>query len=192
VWRRYTRDELLTFLRGLDERLHAPTELLIIGGAAAALRYGATRATRDIDTWSNIPPAVLRAADEARAATGLDVPIERAAVADAPYFYEDRIRPALPRLKKLRLMVPERHDLVLMKVVRGDRHDLDVIAEIHAKHPLKLATLVKRFEEEMGHVIKDERTLRLQFRLLVEQLFGKEAARSIRATRAPGSGGHRV
>jgi hypothetical protein len=127
-----------------------------------------------------------------RAATGLDVPIERGAVADAPYFYEDRIRRALPRLKKLRMIVPERHDLALMKVVRGDRHDIDVIAEIHTKHPLKLATLVKRFEEEMGHVIKYERTLRLQFRLLIEQLFGKEAARSIRATRVPGSGGHRV
>jgi hypothetical protein len=84
VWRRYTRDELLKFLRGLDEGLEAPTELLVIGGAAAALRYGATRATKDIDTWSIIPPAVLKAADVARAATGLDVPIERAAVADAP------------------------------------------------------------------------------------------------------------
>ena len=100
---------------------------------------------------------MLKAADVARAATGLDVPIERAAVADAPYFYEDRIRPAPLRLKKLRVMVPERHDLALMKVVRGDRHDVDVIAEIHTKHPLKLATLVKRFEEEMGHVIKDEK-----------------------------------
>ena len=192
MWRRYTRDELLKFLRGLDEGLEAPTELLVIGGAAAALRYGATQATKDIDTWSNIPPAVLKAADVARAATGLDVPIRAGGSGRRALLLRGRIRPAPLRLKKLRVMVPERHDLALMKVVRGDRHDVDVIAEIHTKHPLKLATLVKRFEEEMGHVIKDERTLRLQFRLLVEQLFGKEAARSIRATRAPGSGGHRV
>ena len=49
-----------------------------------------------------------------------------------------------------------------MKVVRGDRHDEDMIAEIHAvRHPLKLETLLKRFEEEMGHVTKrPERILR--------------------------------
>jgi hypothetical protein len=44
------------------------------------------------------------------------------------------------RLKKLRVMVPERHDLALMKVVRGDRHDVDVIAEIHKEWKEELKT----------------------------------------------------
>jgi hypothetical protein len=65
-------------------------------------------------------------------------------VSDASYHYEDRVRRIAMRLKKLRILVPERHDLALVKVVRGDRHDEDMIAEIHARHPLKLDTLRPR------------------------------------------------
>ena len=133
--RRYNRIELIKFLRGMDEELSAPVQMLIIGGAAASLRYGATSTTRDIDTWTTIPPAIHQAADRARAKTGLEIPLEQASVADAPYHYEDRTRRMPLKLRWLRVRVPERHDLVLMKIIRGDRHDEDVIAEIHAKHP---------------------------------------------------------
>ena len=191
-FRKYTRDELVKFLRSVDLFIDEPTKLLVIGGAAAALVYGANGSTKDIDTWSNVPRALAKAAVNARQATGLAVPIEKAAVTDGPYHYEDRIRPAAMRLKKLRIFVPERHDLALMKVVRGDRHDEDMIAEIHARHPLKLETLLKRFEEEMGHVTKDERILRSQFRALVARLFGPAAAKRVPAKRKPGAGGMRV
>jgi len=39
------------------------------------------------------------------------VPIEKAGVSDGPYHYEDRIQIVSMRLKKLRILVPERHDL---------------------------------------------------------------------------------
>jgi hypothetical protein len=183
--RRYTRAELVTFLKAVDANLTSPADLLIIGGAAATLRYGATSATRDIDTWNDISPLVTRAAQKARAATGLPVPMERATVADAPYHYEDRTLRVALRLERLRVSVPERHDLVLMKTVRADRHDIDVILEMHRRRPLGLEILVDRFENEMGHVIKDERQMRLQFRLLIEELFGAEAARNVRVKRLP-------
>lgn len=183
MWRRYNQVELLAFLKALDDHLEQPAELLIIGGAAAALRYGAISTTRDIDTWNNIPDSVQKAADRARAATGMPVPMERAAVADAPYHYEDRAMLAPIPFKKLRVSVPERHDLALMKIVRGYRHDIDVIVEMHRKEPFSLETLIDRFENEMGHVIKDERELRMQFRLLIEELFGVEAAKKVRAKR---------
>jgi hypothetical protein len=192
AFRKYTRDELVRFVRSVDRFIDEPTKLLVIGGAAAALEYGATGSTKDIDTWTNVPRAVAKAAVNAREATGLEVPIEKAAVTDGPYHYEDRIRSAAMRLKKLQIFVPDRHDLALMKVVRGDRHDEDMIADIHAHHPLRLETLLKRFEEEMGHVTKDERILRSQFRALVSRLFGPAAARRVPARRKPGAGGMRV
>lgn len=192
AFRKYTREELVRFVRSVDLFIDEPMKLLVIGGAAAALEYGATGSTKDIDTWTNVPRAVAKAAANAREATGLAVPIEKAGVTDGPYHYEDRIRPAAIRLRKLRILVPERHDLALMKVVRGDRHDEDMIAEMHAHHPLKLETLLKRFEEEMGHVTKDERILRSQFRALVSRLFGPEAAKRVPAKRKPGAGGMRV
>jgi Nucleotidyltransferase of unknown function (DUF6036) len=183
--KRYNRVELVAFLRGIDEELSGPVELIIIGGAAASLRYGATSTTRDIDTWNTIPATVHAAAERARAKTKLEIPIEQASVADAPYHYEDRMRRVPLKLQNLRVRVPERHDLVLMKIIRGDRHDEDVIAEIHAKHPLDPDLLIDRFENEMGHVIKDERILRQQFRLLVGRLFGPDAAKQVRAKRLP-------
>ena len=57
----------------------------MIGGAAAALKYGATASTKDIDTWHTVPRAVAKAAADARAETGLAVPIEKAGVSDGPY-----------------------------------------------------------------------------------------------------------
>jgi len=183
--RRYNRVELVTFLKSLDAELADPSELLVIGGAAATLRYGATATTKDIDTWNSIPATVHEAAARARTKTGLAIPMEQASVADAPYHYEDRTRRAPLKLKRLRIRVPERHDLALMKIIRGDRHDEDVIAEIHAKHPLDPEVLIDRFENEMGHVVKDERILRQQFRLLVQRLFGPEAAKGVRTTRLP-------
>ncbi|MFL5307541.1 MAG: DUF6036 family nucleotidyltransferase [Polyangia bacterium] len=191
-FRKYTREELVKFLRSMDGVLEDTTEILVIGGAAAALKYGATASTKDIDTWHTVPLALLKAASAARAETGLAVPIEKAGVSDGPYHYEDRVRPVSMRLKKLRILVPDRHDLALMKVVRGDRHDEDIIAEIHARHPLKLDVLLMRFEEEMGHVTKDERILRWQFRALVSRLFGTQAARRVPFKRKSGAGGTRV
>lgn len=47
--RRHDSDELLRFLQAVDERLERPAQLIVIGGAAAALAYGAQRATSDID-----------------------------------------------------------------------------------------------------------------------------------------------
>ena len=54
-----------------------------------------TREEQDIDTWTNVPRAVVKAAANAREATGLEVPNEKAAVTDGPYHYEDRIRPEI-------------------------------------------------------------------------------------------------
>jgi len=67
-----------------------------------------------------------------------------------------------------------------------------MIAQIHAHQPLKLDVLLKRFEDEMGEVTKDERILRTQFRALMSRLFGSEAARRVPSKRKPGAGGMRV
>src|SRR4029078_13096686 len=156
----------------MDRVIEEPTEILVIGAAAAALKYGATASTKDIDTWHAVPRAVAKAAADARGETGLPAAIEKAGVSDGPYHYEDRIQTVSMRLKMLRILVPERHDLALMKVVRGDRHDEDMIAESHTHRARKLDVLLGRFEEDMGKVTKDERILRTQFRALVSRLFG--------------------
>jgi len=70
AFRKYTREELAKFVRSMDRVIDEPTEILVIGGAAAALKYGATASTKDIDTWHAVPRAVAKAAADARAETG--------------------------------------------------------------------------------------------------------------------------
>jgi hypothetical protein len=166
----FLREQLERFLEAVDAALARPVRVVVIGGTAAALHYGVRRATHDIDTWTTVPADLAAAAKKARAATGLDVPIQKSGVADAPYEFESRLERVLPALRKLTVLVPEKHDLVLMKAVRCYEHDLDAISEIHAHTPLDLDTLVRRFEEEMDPIGDPDR-IRRNFLVVVERLF---------------------
>jgi hypothetical protein len=81
----------------------------------------------------------------------------------------------LPTLKKLKTFVPEKHDLVLMKVIRGEEHDLEAIEGIHRLSPLEVDVLVKRYVEEMGAVVIEPSRLRGNFLVMIERLFPEKA-----------------
>lgn len=50
--RTFSAAELSRFLAAVDEVLEERVEVVVIGGAAAAIQYGVAVATTDIDTWS--------------------------------------------------------------------------------------------------------------------------------------------
>ena len=101
-------------------------------------------------------------------------------IVQPPYEYEDRLRPlAIRGLKRLQILVPEAHDLALMKVARGEAHDLEAIEEIHRISPLSLATLVSRYEESRPQFIGHPANLKLSFLALVARLFGEEEAKRV-------------
>ena len=50
--RRYGRPEIERFLEEVARFLEQPTEVIIIGGAAAIVRHGVPGDTQDIDTWT--------------------------------------------------------------------------------------------------------------------------------------------
>ena len=145
---RHPPQELERFVCAIDEALTDAASILVIGGAAAALAYGATRATDDIDTFHPLSPAVQKAVEMAQRSTGLKIPVSFAAVADAPYDFEDRLVP-IPglALERLTVVVPERHDLVLMKTLRGYQHDVEVIEQIHRGQPLVFEVLRVALED---------------------------------------------
>ena len=91
-------------------------------------------------------------------------------MADAPCEFESRLERVRPDLQKLTVLVPEKHDLVLMKALRCYEHDLEAIAQIHAHAPLDLDTLVRRYEDEMTP-IGEPRRIRANFLVVVERLF---------------------
>jgi hypothetical protein len=179
--KRHGRADIERFLVAVDSAMEERAAVLVIGGAAAIIHYGAESPTSDIDTFQRVTPALERAAVAARAETNLDIPVSFAAVADAPYDFEDRLEHVAElNLKNLDIFVPERHDLALMKTIRGYEHDLELIAELHGKQPFDLDTLKQRLREEMSHVVKDPRELRLNFVLVVDRLFGTQTAARVR------------
>ena len=119
--RYYVRAEIERFFRAVDRALKRPATVIIIGGGAAALKYRIDDPTTDIDTFNALGADLRRAIDAARKVTGLAMPFEQSGVADGPYDFEDRLLRAMSRLARLTVLVPERHDLALMKTVRGDQ-----------------------------------------------------------------------
>jgi hypothetical protein len=99
------------------------------------------------------------------------MPFEQSGVADGPYDFEDRLLRAMPRLTRLTVLVPDRHDLALMKTVRGDQADFAKLQAIHERKPFDLSVLLERYQQEMSHVVIDPRRLRGNFLALVESLF---------------------
>lgn len=114
------------------------------------------------------------------------MPFGQSGVADGPYNFEDRLLRAMPRLVRLSVLVPERHDLALMKTVRGDQADFAKLQAIHARKPFDPSPLLRRHEEEMGHVVIDPRRLRGNFLALVESLFPQAVTLVERALERPG------
>ena len=176
----YQTEELNRFLEEVDVHLAEFTPLLIIGGAAVALGYGIDRATRDIDTWEELPDELAEAVIKARETTKLEIPLHHAAVADAPYEFESRLQQiALQGLKRLVIFVPEKHDLVLMKIIRCYEHDLEAAEAIHSRWTLDFYLLVERYLEEMGHVIGDRKMLDLKMLATVERVFDESKLRTL-------------
>jgi hypothetical protein len=149
----FQADQIRRFLETVDKHLRSPVRLVIIGGGAALLGHGAKSPTRDIDTFEGNPLLLDEAVARAQAEIGFTVPMGSAAVADLPLHYEDRQQRPLPHLRRLEVLVPDRYDLVLSKLVRASQADLVVCREIHDHKALEFDVLLRRYLDEMNHAI---------------------------------------
>jgi len=176
--RRYAAGDLRRFLTAVDARLAAPATITLLGGSAIAL-YGVAAATMDIDTWETDLAPLQTAIAGARAATGLDVSVVPAAVADVPYNAGDRLEREAATWTRLRVFKLEPHDLALSKAVRANDHDLVGIEELHRVVYLDRDVLISRYLEEMDHAIGHRPRLDANFVLLIERLFGEVEAERV-------------
>jgi hypothetical protein len=176
-------EELKRFFTAVDRHLSTSSTVIVIGGAAAAL-YRATSTTADVDTLEavslELEIAIARAADE----TGVHVPVSASGVAQVPQDYAERLEHYFPELVSLKVLVLERHDLALSKIVRGAEHDYQQLDEVHQQTAFEFSVLLERYQREMGAVVGNPDGLRMNLLELIERLFG-EAKRLIadRATR---------
>ena len=172
---RFPSSSLLAFLRLIDEELAGRADILVIGGAAIAIAYsGWIHVTADIDVLDVEGSDFWAACDRVRRKTPRSIPISRTTVATTPHEYaERRVRVTGSEFKRLRLHVPERHDLAIMKVARGLDHDLASIAEIHERHPFDLDVLIARYRETVPYLIGvDPKHFTWAFLGLVSRIFG--------------------
>lgn len=177
VFQNYGPDDIKKLLVSIDSHLNQKAQIILIGGTAALLAYKATRLTQDIDTFSKITKALNKAYKLAKQDTGLDIPLSQASVADAPYNFEDRLVPYKDIIfKHLVVVVPEIHDFILMKSVRGYQNDMDVIEEISKKNKINKKTLIERYSDEMDHVIGDKEKLKQNFVVVLARCFGEKFA----------------
>jgi len=181
---RFNKAQLTTFLRALDRNLRDPVSVLVVGGAAASIGYDSNTETSDIDIFNVLNGSseeILKAGEEARKETGLNVAMGGAPVTDLPYNYEDRIKEVRGlSLKTLTLLVPDKYDLALSKVLRAYPHDIEAIEGIDYKHPLSQKTLVERFETElMNEAVADLAKIQLNMALVVAALYGVDEGRKL-------------
>ena len=167
--------ELRRFFTAVDDHLTSSATITVIGGSAIAL-YGVAAGTVDIDTWQTNVAALQEAIVRARAATGLNIPVVPAAVADVPWNSQDRLQREAEAWTRLTVLKLEPHDLALSKAVRGNEHDLAGIKALHGVTPLDLETLITRYLTEMGHAVGDRRRLDENIVAMIERLHGEVEA----------------
>lgn len=174
--KRFSSDEIVSFLKALDQTVAGPFEVEIIGGAAGILLYNLDAITEDIDTITSVS-AIADAIQEARSITGLSVPIGPAGVWDGPYEYRSRRLPVnLPGSSNLMIYVPEKHDWALMKIVRLKDKDRQHILGVMKTEGFDAEVFLKRFLEEMTHVIGHKPNLIYNFIVMMGELFGEQEA----------------
>jgi Nucleotidyltransferase of unknown function (DUF6036) len=189
-WQRPTfgKEEITRFLLAVDAELSEPTRIVIVGGAAALLQHGASRRTIDIDIFSTTPHGFENAIKQARLKTGLDVMVEFPSVAQPPYDYEERLIPVDSlRASQLSVVVPDRYDLSLMKALRADVRDIEVIKQMHTNAPFDMDVFVKRYVDEMAETVNDESIRNSKFFSVIKQIAGPEKLADVvsRVERAP-------
>jgi len=140
----------------------------------AALAYRSTKVTKDIDMLGD-RNAIEEAYQAAVKQTGLEIEIDQVGIADFPYNMEERlIKYDKVEFTHLTVGLPDPYDLVLMKTMRAQQGDLEVIQEICKSQNLGIENLIERYNDEMTHVIGDKKQLRHNFLGVLEVGFGED------------------
>lgn len=176
---KFSKKEIIRFLKSLDSLLIYPFEIEIIGGAAAAIAFRSSESTVDIDTTGKLD-LIERLLDAARTLSGIEIPMGSAGVWDGPYHYQRRRKRAkIKGLKRLKVYTPDLYDWALMKVMRFRDRDQVHISEAHKKIGFKKNILVRRFLSDMTSVRSNLAEVVDNFVQMMGMLFGPAEAKRV-------------
>ncbi len=177
---RFPPADVEKFFLALDRELPRPVAVTVIGGAAIGLKYDPRHATTDIDLTPVSDADFWKAVERARSAH--PIPVQTVTFFTPPYDYESRrTKLTIKGLKRLTVLIPEVHDLAIMKAARALTHDLDAVEDIHRRHSLDLDTLVARYYEARTQVTGSVDEFTIGFLALIERLYGAKEARRVQS-----------
>ncbi len=172
---RFPPADIEKFFQALDQELRRPVTVIVIGGAAIGLKYDPRHATTDIDLTPVNDAEFWKAVERVKSAH--PVPVQTVPFFVPPYDYESRCtRLDIKGLQRLTVLVPEAHDLAIMKAARALTHDLDAVEDLHRRHALDLETLVARYYEARTQVTGSLEEFTIGFLALIERLYGENVA----------------
>jgi hypothetical protein len=183
---RFSTVALIAFLRGVDAQLHSKCRILVVGSAAPIFwTQQVLVMSGDVDVLWAEGAEFAEACARARAETQLPIPVNQVGVYDLPHDYEDRLMSVglgAP-FAHLEVLVPERHDWALMKMVRGEQHDLDLVELVHRIIPFEESVLVHRCQSMAKTVVAVPASrFKLHVVLLLERLWGAQRASELEPT----------
>ena len=177
MWTRFEASALFDFLLRVDRELRAPVEIVLVGGSAIAT-IDPTHATTDVDLLPPVSKEFDEAVQRLRSRGEPVLAVQITTVVDAPEGFEGRLQRISLSLSSLTVLLPERHDLAMMKLSRGYEHDLEALEDIHRLQPFDVDTLVARFKDT--EAIGPRRRFAVSFLDLIARLFGEERANGLR------------
>ncbi|MEY2414294.1 MAG: hypothetical protein QOD84_2900 [Acidobacteriaceae bacterium] len=182
------REPWASFLRALDELATEPVEFHCIGGFAVTEKYGFERDTLDLDVLTIVPNTqkqefLEKGAQGSALARKHNVYLDLVTIIESyPDDYESRLTELHPgELNHIRLMVPEAHDLALMKLGRNIERDREDVKFLARRGHITQGGLTSRYEKEMRPYIAlpEQRTdpvLRLWLEMIGEDLEATKAS----------------
>ncbi|MGH9583925.1 MAG: DUF6036 family nucleotidyltransferase [Bryobacteraceae bacterium] len=162
----------------MDFRLEASIELHCLGGFVLAAVYGLPRPTGDVDYIAAIPSDAAsdleRIAGRGSALAEIHgLYFQHVMIADVPERYAERLTELFPdRFSRLRLFALDVLDLVLAKLVRNSRVDLEDAKFLARTGKLDRIALAQRYEQELRPNLAHQRRHDITLKLWLEACFG--------------------
>jgi hypothetical protein len=147
------------FLSEVDGQLREIVVLHCHGGFVAALHYGLPRTTADLD-YLAIAPSSAQGFIEKLAGQGsrltqkYGVYLQHVPLTSVPDSYEERLTEIFPgRLRYLRPLALDPHDLALSKLSRNSPVDRDDVEYLARTIPLDPQVLRRRYQDELRPIM---------------------------------------
>jgi len=173
----FNKEILDHLLLETDKNLTQSADLVLIGGTALVVQYQSPRSTLDVDAYTSISQELKKAWNKAEKTLGIKIPLSKSPISEGPYNMEDRfLKYGDLNLQYLNIFVPEAGDLILMKTLRLFGKDRDDISHLIRHSKIHERILLKRFIEEMDHVVCERKTLRSHYLFVIEENYGKKVA----------------